>query len=218
MARAKLKRFAHNAEAHNVIEPGKPIFEQIKGKWNELYFKNNSPIVLELGCGRGEYTIAMASKYPDKNFIGVDLKGSRIWKGSTLAIENKLENVAFLRTVIQNIPDFFEKGEVNEIWITFPDPRPREKDEKRRMTSPRFLDLYRQIAPKNCLIHLKTDNTPLYEYTVEVLKEQKITPEINTPDLYHSEFLDDILSVKTTYEKIFTAKGEIIKYIRFRLN
>lgn len=217
MARTKLKRFAQNAASENVIEPGKPSFETIKGNWNAFQFKNNNPIVLELGCGRGEYSIALAEKFPDKNIVGVDLKGARLWKGSTLANEKKLNNVAFLRTIIQNIEQFFEKDEVSEIWITFPDPRPKLSDEKRRMTSPRFLDLYRKILKPNGIIHLKTDNTPLFDYTLEVLKEEKINPELSTDNLYQSELYTDILTVKTTYEKMFTEKGENIKYVKFRL-
>lgn len=135
MGRAKLKRFAVVAENRNVIEPGKDLFTAIRGNWHE-YFGNQNEIVLELGCGRGEYSIGLAAINPDKNYVGIDLKGARLWKGSVVAVENHLNNVAFLRTQIQNIDSFFADGEVSEIWITFPDPRPKDSDEKRRLTSP----------------------------------------------------------------------------------
>ncbi|HEY8402461.1 MAG TPA: tRNA (guanosine(46)-N7)-methyltransferase TrmB [Cytophagaceae bacterium] len=218
MGRQKLARFAVNAERRNVIQPGKEIYENIKGKWGE-FFGNNNPIVLEVGCGRGEYTTGLAQAIPGKNFVGVDIKGSRIWKGSTVAYENNLLNAAFLRIYIQNIEDFFTNGEVSEVWITFPDPRPKDRDEKRRLTSPRFLQMYYNLMGGKGIINLKTDNKGLYEYTMEVLKTPpfKIKNLIHTDDLYNSEFLSYHYNIQTTYEKKFLQKGMNIHYIRFEI-
>ncbi len=145
----KLERFAANAQAVNVIEQGKDIYTQIKGNWRKDYFKNNHEIVVELGCGTGAYTLGLAEQYPDKNFIGVDIKGSRIWQGSQQALEDKIENVAFLRCQILYIQEFFEKGEIDEIWVTFPDPRMKDRDERKRLISPRFLALYKGFLKDN---------------------------------------------------------------------
>lgn len=216
MGRKKLPRFADNEKAFNVIQPGKPLYENIKGKWNSDFFKNEKPIVLELGCGRGEYTVGLARHFPEKNFIGTDIKGSRIWKGSQVAIEENLENVAFLRTYIQNIHEHFAANEVSEIWITFPDPRPRESDERRRMTHPRFLAMYQQIIKPEGIIHLKTDNRPLFEYTLAVLKDIEIKDLEYTFDLYSSPMNQEHFGIKTTYEAKFTELGYDINYLKFR--
>src|SRR5688500_14932108 len=148
----KQERFKIIEERDNVIEPSKPLYQTIKGKWKTEHFRNEKPITLELACGRGEYSVGLGQIFPDKNFIGVDIKGERIWKGSTLAVENKLANVAFLRTQILLIENFFGDGEVDEIWMTFPDPRPRKRDVKRRLTSPRFIDMYRKLVSKDAFI------------------------------------------------------------------
>jgi tRNA (guanine-N7-)-methyltransferase len=215
MARQKLKRFDHNANAHNVLEEGKELFKNIKGNWHNSYFKNQNPIVLELACGRGEYTTGLAMHYSDKNFIGIDIKGARIWKGSTVAIENNLQNVAFLRTHIQNLDFFFAPNEVAEIWLIHPDPRPRDKDEKRRLTSPRFLNLYRSFLTPQGKIHLKTDSEPLFDFTLEVLKDYKIDNLLFTKDLYNSELNELHFGITTTYEKKFSDKGFKINYLQF---
>ena len=215
MSRKKLVRFAQNDEAHNVIQQGKELFTKIKGNWDQLYFQNQQPIVLELGCGRGEYSVGLARVFPQKNFIGIDIKGSRIWKGSQIAIEENLNNVAFLRTKIQNLEDFFAENEVSEIWITFPDPRPRDRDERRRLTAPRFLEIYRKLLKDNGLVHLKTDNSELFNYTLEILQEQKPQNLIHTHDLYNSELNNLHFGIKTNYETIFTEKGFKIKYLQF---
>ena len=218
MGRSKLAKFAIIAERENVIEPGNELYGQIKGKWRELYFQNNNPVVLEVGCGRGEYTIGMAQLFPEKNFIGSDIKGARLWKGSTMAEEQELTNVAFLRTFIEQIEDNFAEGEVDEIWITFPDPRPRDRDIKRRLTSPRFLELYRKILKPNGLIHLKTDNLGLYEYTVEVLQEMKneVKQLLHTKNLYQSNLQEYTMGIYTTYEKRYLAEGVPIKYLQLQ--
>lgn len=217
MGRAKLKRFAVVAENRNVIEPGKELFTSIRGNWHE-YFGNQNDIVLELGCGRGEYSTGLGAIYPNKNFVGIDLKGARLWKGSTVAVENNLTNVAFLRTQIQNIDSFFVENEVSEIWITFPDPRPKESDEKRRLTSPRFLKLYRSIMKKGGVLNFKTDNLPLFEYTLdEVLPNQEIADLEFTKDLYNSPLLAEHYNIQTTFEKRYLGNGEKINYLRCKL-
>ena len=219
MSRRKLQRFKENEENRNVIQSGKDIFEKIKGNWNSMQFENESPLVLELACGRGEFTVGLARQYPNQNFIGVDIKGSRIWKGSTIAISEKLNNVAFLRTQIQLIDKFFDSKEVSELWITFPDPFPRDGDEKRRLTHPRFLNMYKSMLKKGGIIHFKTDNTGLFDYTLEVVKEiEECEILISTFDFYQSEWRDAHLGIQTKYEKLFSEKGEKIKYLQFRFN
>jgi tRNA (guanine-N7-)-methyltransferase len=222
MSRKKLIRFEYNADNEKIIQDGKPIYETIKGKWHSEYFKNDNPIVLELACGRGEYTVALAQKYTDVNFVGVDLKGARIWKGATQSEAMGLNNVAFLRTIIENLDKFFEKGEVSEIWLIHPDPRPKSRDEKRRLTSPRFLNLYRSISQDNVLVRLKTDSTLLYEFTLETIENERISDLEYTSDLYQSPLLADHLDIqhqpiKTKYENKFAELGFTINYIKFRL-
>ncbi len=213
----KLERFRIIEERDNVIERTKDIYDNIKGKWRSDYFRNDNSITLELACGRGEYSVNLAKRFPEKNFIGVDIKGERIWKGSTLALENQLNNVAFLRTPILLIENFFERGEINEIWITFPDPRPRKRDIKRRLTSPRYMDIYKRLVKQGSYIRLKTDNSQLYSYTLE---ETQIRNDIDdlqfTDDLYSSELRTECFDIRTRYEEMFAAKGEKIKYMRFR--
>jgi tRNA (guanine-N7-)-methyltransferase len=213
----KQERFKIIEENANVIEPTKPLYQTIRGLWSAEYFKNTNPITLELACGRGEYTIGLARLFPDKNFIGVDIKGERIWKGSTLALEEKLDNAAFLRTHILLIENFFHPAEVSEVWLTFPDPRPRKRDIKRRLTSPRFLDLYKRLLQPGGFVRLKTDNTQLFEYTLEQLHLRRdILDLAYTADVYHSELEKECFDIKTRYEQEFSQKGEKIKYLRFR--
>ncbi len=216
--RQKLVRFEANKKRANILEPGKPLFEQIKGKWHTHYFKNDHPIVIELGCGNGEYTVGLAEQEPAKNYIGVDVKGDRIFVGSTYAIENQLNHVAFLRTSVHNLSDFFEANEVSEIWITFPDPRPKDREERRRLTYPRFMETYRHILKKDGVLKLKTDNTGLFNYTLSLIKEGRIKVKFlsHTNDLYRSELLEDHYGIMTKYEKIWTEKGSNIKYLKFQ--
>ncbi len=221
MGRSKLAKFAAIGERENVVEPGDARYGQLKGKWRELHFENENPLILEVGCGRGEYTVGMARLFPEKNFIGSDIKGARLWKGSTLAEEDELDNVAFLRTFIEQIEDNFAVHEVDEIWITFPDPRPRDRDIKRRLTSPRFLGLYKNILKEDGIMHLKTDNLPLYEYTLEVLQhglKDQIRDLVYTQDLYQSDLQHHTMGIYTTYEKRYMAEGVPIKYLQFRFN
>lgn len=210
-------RFAENEVNPNVIQAGKAIFEVIKGHWNEKQFQNENPIVVELACGRGEFTLGLGREYRDQNFIGVDIKGSRIWKGSSTATAEGITNVAFLRTQIQNLDQFFAEGEISELWITFPDPFPRDGDEKRRLTSPRFLEMYKLMIKSTGTVHFKTDNTGLFEYTLElVMSREEIEVLAFTGDFYQSEMKDDHHGIKTKYEKLFSDKGEKIKYLKFR--
>jgi len=212
----KQERFRIIEERENVIERSKDVYDSIKGTWRSAYFKNNNPITLELACGRGEYSVNLAKAFPDKNFIGVDIKGERIWKGSTDAMENGLYNVAFLRTPILLIENFFEPGEVDEIWITFPDPRPRKRDIKRRLTSPRYLEIYKKLVKAGSYVRLKTDNTDLYQYSLEVAQERSDIADLRfTDDLYRSELQPECFDIKTKYEEQFAAQGETIKYLRF---
>ena len=215
--RKKLARFQDNFECENVVERGKPLFETISGNWNEVFFKNNHPITIELGCGRGEYTVGLAKRFPERNFIGVDIKGARIWKGSQQAKAAGMQNVGFLRTQIQLLQDFFAENEADAIWITFPDPRMKDRDEKLRLTSPRFLEMYQRILKPEGWIFFKTDNTPLFEYTLELLnRDYKVKDLMHTFDLYHSDLWEEHFGIKTRYEQLFTEKGETIKYMKFR--
>ncbi len=217
--RRKLERFRDNALRENVLEPGKTLYEQIQGSWHRDYFHNSAPIVVELACGRGEYTVGLAKLFPEKNFIGVDIKGDRIWKGSGIALEEGLGNIAFLRTEIQLLDKFFANGEISEIWITFPDPRPKDRDIKRRLTSPRFMEIYKKLISKGGWLRLKTDNTDLFQYTLDTLKEREDIEDFqSTFDLYGSELEEECHGIKTRFEEKFSAKGEDIKYLRFAFN
>lgn len=213
----KQERFKIIEERANVLERTKSLYTEIKGKWNSSHFNNQHPITIELACGRGEYTVGLAELFPKRNYIGIDIKGERIWKGSTWAVEKGLKNVAFLRTHILYIESFFELGEVDEIWITFPDPRPRKRDIKRRLTSPRFLTMYKKLLRPGGYIRLKTDNTGLFEYTLEELQlRNDITDFKSTNDLYMSDLRPECFEIKTRYEEEFASKGEKIKYLRFK--
>ncbi len=215
--KSKLKRFEIIAGRENVIEPGKELYLRIKGHWKQRYFQNNNPLTVELACGRGEYSVGLARKFPNQNFVGVDLKGDRLWKGSTWAFEEGLNNVAFLRTQILNIEAFFAPEEIDEIWLTFPDPRPRKRDIKRRLTSPRFMEMFKKILKQDGWFRFKTDNTALFDYTLEELGLRNDIRELKfTHDLYQSDLREECFDIKTRYEEIFSAAGEKIKYLRFR--
>lgn len=211
MPKKKLARFAELDTFSNTLQ----YPQEIKGTWHSKVFGNTQPIVLELGCGKGEYTIGQALRFPEKNFIGVDIKGNRIWRGAKTALENGLTNVRFLRTQIEMIPAYFAPGEVQEIWITFPDPQPNKPKTKKRLTSHQFIERYRQILAPNGIMHLKTDNRMLYEFTLEMIAEKKLQLLAHTDDLDHSPLLDDVLSIRTYYEMLFRGKGMPIHYIRF---
>ncbi len=226
MAKNKLRRFTEMKEWSNVFEPALSEEQRIpfamKGKWNTEYFKNDHPIVLELGCGKGEYTIGLADHYPNKNFIGVDIKGARIWVGAKDAVEKGMTNVAFLRTKIDFILDYFEVGEVDEIWLTFSDPQPNKP--RKRLTSKLFIDRYRQILKPGGLVHLKTDSDILFESTADEIKEHNYNCLELTWDLYGSlpadldEKTREIMHIKTHYETLFSARGATIKYCKFQIS
>lgn len=189
----------------------------IKGCWCNQIFKNQNPVVLELGCGRGEYTIGLATRFTGINYIGVDIKGARLWRGAKTSNEQKMPNTAFLRTRIEFINSFFSENEVDEIWITFPDPHPGARNSNKRLTSAWYLNSYRKFLKNKGIIHLKTDNSELYNFTKKVVKNNDLEVLSATDDLYSGDFSDDILSIRTHYEKIFLKKGLKINYISFRL-
>jgi tRNA (guanine-N7-)-methyltransferase len=218
MGRSKLERFKVIAERQNVLEPGKALFTELKGNWSNIYFGNNHPIVVEIGCGKGDYTVGMANLFPYKNFIGVDIKGSRLWKGSSIAEEQGLTNAAFLRNFVEHLSDNFAPGEVEAIWITFPDPRPRKSESKKRLTSERYLNLYEELVKPEGLIHFKTDNAELFNYTLELLQDRKAQNLLFTHDLYRSDLQHHTLNIQTTYEKRFLAEGVAIKYLQYTVN
>lgn len=192
----------------------------LKGRWHRQYFENNNPIVLELGCGKGEYTIGLAGRHPEKNFIGVDIKGNRIWSGAKTAIDRGLPNVAFLRTRIDFIDHGFAKDEVSEIWITFPDPQPQSTRARKRLTHPIFINRYKTFLRPGGLVHLKTDSTSLYEYTMGMIEENRFRVIYQTNDLYNNcpPGREELVQIKTYYEALFSARGENIKYVCFQIN
>ena len=218
MGKNKLKKFSEMESIDFVFQyPFATLRNNpfpLKGRWHE-HFGNNNPIVLELGCGKGEYTVGLARRYPDKNFIGIDIKGARMWTGATAAQREGLPNVAFLRTSIELLQSFFAPGEVSEIWITFPDPQ--MKKVRKRLTSTRFMNLYRGVTVPDALIHLKSDSPFLYTYTSAMVALNGLDTATDTDDLYHSGIADDILSIRTYYEQQWLDRGLTIKYISFHL-
>jgi len=206
---------------HNVFSPSDTSGqnpEELKGHWGGKVFGNTNPIVLELGCGHGYYTVGLARRFPDKNFIGIDVKGARLWKGAKTSLTEELKNTAFVHSLIEEITDYFASSEVSEIWVTFPDPYPQPAKEQKRLVSRRFLDLYKQFLQKNGIIHLKTDNDKLYEWAISFLGSQAdIEVLVSTDNLYNSAFADELTSIKTHYEEIFLKEGKKIKYVKFRL-
>lgn len=221
MGKGKLAKFAEMAENPLVVEcPMAAVMQEefeLKGKWREDFFHNSNPIVLELGCGRGEYTVGLGKQSPDKNFIGVDIKGARMWTGAQDALKEGMKNVGFLRTNIEFIDKFFAPGEVSEIWLTFSDPQ--MKKATKRLSSTYFLQRYRRFMQEQGLIHLKTDSNFLFTYTEEMLKANDIPAEVNTRSLYSETGTDteDARAIQTYYESMWRARGIDIKYLRFHL-
>lgn len=212
MSKGKLAKFADLKTFANVFED-LPV---PKGRWNE-HFGNDNDIILELGCGKAEYTINLALRHPDNNFIGIDLKGARIWRGAKTALEMEIQNVAFIRHRIELITEYFTKDEVSEIWITFPDPFPRPCKSQKRLTSARFLGLYKQVLKKDGLIHLKTDADNLFQFTLETIKETGCRIHEMYRDLYANPIENSTLLIQTTFEKSHLLDNRIIKYVGFRL-
>jgi len=220
MGKNKLAKFADMEEFPHVFQvSSKNVLEgsefEMKGKWNELFFKNNHPIVLELGCGKGEYTVGLGEQYPEKNFIGVDIKGARLWTGAKDSLHKGMTNVAFLRTNIEMIHHFFAENEVSEIWLTFPDPQ--MKKTTKRLTATNFMKLYQQFVKPNGLVHLKTDSNFMFTYTCLMVKENNYPVVFSNADLYASDLQDPILGIKTYYEQQWLERGITIKYIQFVL-
>ncbi len=218
MAKKKLIHFQENLTFPHLFQPKYPeLFPEfaLRGKWQNVFFFNNNPLVVEFGCGKGEYTVGLAKANPEKNFIGVDMKGARLWRGCKTVAEEKLKNVAFVRTLVDHAERIFSPGEVSEIWITFPDPQ--AKKESRRLTAPVFLDKYRNILAPDGIVHLKTDDQELYGYTLEVLKTQGHKILISDSDIYSSEMTDDVTSIRTFYETRWLGMEKKICYIRFQI-
>ena len=218
MGKNKLAKFAEMEAFPHVFQvPSREISTDgtfgMKGKWNTDFFKNNNPIVLELGCGKGEYTVGLGKQFPDKNFIGVDIKGARMWTGARESYQNEMKNVAFLRTNIEMIAYFFAENEVSEIWITFPDPQ--MKKVTKRLTATNFIQTYQKFLKQDGLIHLKTDSPFLFTYTTAMIKENDFPVKFVTDDLYASDLADPVLGIKTYYEQQWLERGLTIKYIKF---
>jgi tRNA (guanine-N7-)-methyltransferase len=220
MAKRKLQNFAELETFEHVIQHPfeKDDFDHpLKGKWATEFFGNNKPITLELGCGKGEYTVALAQKHPERNYLGIDIKGSRIWRGAKTAFEENMQNVGFIRTQIDRITNFFNEGEVDEIWVTFPDPQPQKTRTRKRLTSPPFLDRYRQILKPGGIVHLKTDSAFLFAYTEEVIAEQKLEVLRISHDIDKDFPGDELLEIRTFYEMKFRQTGVPINYVKFKL-
>jgi tRNA (guanine-N7-)-methyltransferase len=221
VGKGKLSKFEEMKTFENVFQPAfEEVFKKdfrLKGKWSSGHFRNDHPIILELGCGKGEYTIGLAERFHDINFIGIDIKGARMWTGARKAHLEKILNAAFIRTRIEFIDSFFGPGEISEIWLTFPDPQLKKRRNKKRLTAARFLNLYRHFLKDNGIIHLKTDDRVLYRYTFRLARFNGLTLEYATDDLYGSENPDLDHSIQTFYERQFMAAGLNIHYLKFRL-
>ncbi len=223
MSKGKLAKFADMERYENVFQYPFSVVEQVpfemKGRWREMYFHNDNPIVLELGCGKGEYAVGLARMFPDVNFIGVDIKGARMWTGATQALDEGLKNVAFLRTNIEIIDHFFSEGEVQEIWLTFSDPQ--MKNVRKRLTGTAFMERYRRFLVDGGIIHVKTDSNFLFTYTTYMVEHNHLPLLFRTEDLYHAIDIDDdtrrILSIRTYYESQWIERGKDIRYMKFRL-
>ncbi|MGW8317422.1 MAG: tRNA (guanosine(46)-N7)-methyltransferase TrmB [Bacteroidales bacterium] len=221
MGKNKLSRFRELETFDKVFQPPFEEFFQkeyhLKGKWCREVFGNDHPLVLELGCGKGEYTIGLARRYPERNYMGVDIKGARIWKGARTAHLEGIPNVAFLRTRIDFMRSFFAPGEVSELWITFPDPQEKTRRRKKRLTGAAFLNMYRAFLKHDALIHLKTDNPSLYRDTFDLVRFNEMPVERNSSDLYREQWDDETVKIQTFYEKHFLEEGARIHYLSFRL-
>ncbi len=217
MAKKKLIHFTENISFPHLFQPRyaelQPEF-RLKGRWREDFFRNNQPITLELGCGKGEYTTGLAREFPERNFIGIDIKGARLWRGCKTVEEEDLKNVAFIRSRADHIENLFQPGEIGEIWITFPDPQPGK--ERKRLTAPVFLKRYQRILKPSGIIHLKTDDREFYNYTREVLKEYQAEILLATEDLHNVYKNEPVAQILTYYESIWLEQGKKIAYLRFQ--
>ena len=219
----KLKRFKENETFDHVFQPKRETLVEnkfiFKGQWRQKFFKNKNPLVLELGCGKGEYTVGLAEKYPNKNYIGIDVKGARFWRGAKTAKENQLSNVAFVRAQIELIGFLFEANEVDEIWITFPDPQIKYKRGKHRLTNPDFLKRYKQILNQTGVVHLKTDSEYMHGYTLGLLQGLGHEIQYANHNVYQQEGSpDEVTEIQTFYEKTYLEKGKAITYLRFKIH
>lgn len=219
MGKDKLRRFKENETFPFLFQPTPDEMYRndfhLKGKWNKEFFQNNNPIVVELGCGKGEYTTGLAQRYPNKNFIGIDLKGARLWRGCKTVMDNRLTNVAFIRNKIEFVASFFAENEISEIWVTFPDPQP--KKQRKRLTSSRFLNNYSKILKPEGTVNLKTDSKLMHLYTLEIIKDNNLNAIFASDDIYAFPERDEILDIKTFYEQKFLAQGIKITYVKFNL-
>ncbi|MDR1170688.1 MAG: tRNA (guanosine(46)-N7)-methyltransferase TrmB [Prevotellaceae bacterium] len=218
MGKDKLRKFEENKLFKHIFQPSRsdmtnpsPLFS---GKWSEK-FGNSNPIILELGCGKGEYTVALSRRYPDRNFIGIDIKGARIWRGAKTVADENIPNAAFLRIRIEFIDNFFAQDEVDEIWITFPDPQINKP--RKRLTSPAFLDRYRKFLKSDGAVHLKTDSRMLFNYTLNVINENSFPLLSSYTDISAQNPDDELLSIETFYQAIYSAKGIPVTYLKFKL-
>ena len=220
MGRKKLWRLEELEDFDNLIQftdqPEQDDF-RLRGAWAEDHFKNGNPITLELACGKGDYTVALAAKHPDRNFIGIDMKGPRLWSGCVAAQKLSLANVAFLRIEILNLAHYFAEGEIDEIWITFPDPFLKNGSTNKRLTATRYLEAYKQVTKVGATIHLKTDSTPLFEFSLRSLRDNRCTVEEKVNDVHDDDERHEDLYIETNYEKKHLADNRIIKYVRFSL-
>lgn len=223
MGKDKIKRFEENLTFAALVQPE---FDEVwqkdyklKGRWAQDFFKNSNPVVLELGCGRGEYSVELGRHYPDKNFIGIDIKGARLWRGAKTVTESGMTNVGFLRTRIEFIGSFFAENEISEVWITFPDPQLRKNRVKKRLTAPEFLAQYAAFLKSDGFVHLKTDSQHLHEYTKEVVRINNLEVKECCNDIYPNadKFIPELCSIQTTYEKRYLGEGMAITYIKFSL-
>lgn len=222
MGKNKLKKWADISTFRHVIQPTfEEVFKKnyhLRGQWKDSFFENRNPLVVELGCGKGEYTVNLARRYPGKNFIGIDIKGARLWKGAREAESDNLPNVAFIRTRIEFIRSFFDQDEVDEIWITFPDPQIKRQRIKKRLTGSLFLNNYKTFLRPEGVIHLKTDSEELYRYTAKLIESNNLELVKSDPDIHSGTDKDDILSIITHYENIFLKEGKKITYTAFRIH
>ncbi len=222
MGKYKLRRFAENEHFKHLIQPDiAEVLNQkhrLFSKWNAQFFEKEQPLVLELGCGKGEYTLGLARNFPEKNFLGIDIKGARLWRGAKTVEDEKISNAGFLRTRIEFIDSFFAPSEIDELWITFPDPQLKERRAKKRLTAPGFLNKYNQFLKPDGIIHLKTDSKELYDFTLDVIRQNKLEIIDQTENLYETHAGNPILAIQTHYEQLFRGKGKNITYLQFRLN